>query len=167
MTALQKNDGSVLSSNLDGIDIKTIVPEGSVHTPKQCRVDAVNKKLYFCDREGGRVMRVNLDGSEIETLYRTANWQKEPEKLKDEKNWCVGIAPSPKTGKIYWTQKGRSKGSEGRIFSANIDMPRGATAADRTDVELVIGGLPEPIDLELNDDETVLYWTDRGELPLG
>lgn len=27
--------------------------------------------------------------------------------------------------------------------------------------------LPEPIDLELDEENGVLYWTDRGELPLG
>ncbi len=27
--------------------------------------------------------------------------------------------------------------------------------------------LPEPIDLEVDDEKGVLYWTDRGELPMG
>ena len=123
--------------------------------------------LDFCDREGLRVLRVNLDGSQLETLVRVADWQKEPEKVKDQTNWCVGIAVSPKNGKFYWTQKGPSKGSQGRIFSANIDFPKGEDAVSRKDIELVIGQLPEPIDLELNEDESVLFWSDRGELPLG
>ena len=46
------------------------------------------------------------------------------------------------------------------------DMPKGATAATRNDVELVVRNLPEPIDLDFDDEEGVLYWTDRGELPL-
>jgi hypothetical protein len=46
-------------------------------------------------------------------------------------------------------------------------MPRGSDASNRQDIELLIGGLPEPIDLEFNDDESVLFWSDRGELPLG
>lgn len=45
-------------------------------------------------------------------------------------------------------------------------MPRGENAATRTDVELIFQNLPEPIDLEISDDE-VLYWTDRGEYPFG
>lgn len=164
---MQENDGSILSSNLDGTDVSTIVPPGVVHTPKQCKIDEINGKLYFCDREGGRVMRVNLDGTNVETLVKTADWQLEPQKLKDERNWCVGVAISPKSGKFFWTQKGKSKGSEGRIFSANIDMPQGSDASNRQDINLLIGGLPEPIDLELNHDESVLFWSDRGELPLG
>ena len=54
-----KNDGSVHSAALDGSDIQVIVPPGEVHTPKQCVVDHVAKKLYFTDREGMRVMRVS------------------------------------------------------------------------------------------------------------
>ena len=30
-----------------------------------------------------------------------------------------------------------------------------------------MSGLPEPIDLEFDDEGGVLYWTDRGEIPLG
>lgn len=30
-----------------------------------------------------------------------------------------------------------------------------------------MSSLPEPIDLEMDDVNGILYWTDRGELPLG
>jgi hypothetical protein len=46
-------------------------------------------------------------------------------------------------------------------------MPAGATAITRQDIELVVGNLPEPIDLEFDDEEGVLYWTDRGDPPPG
>ena len=53
----------------------------------------------------------------------------------------------------------------GRIFSANLATPQGATASTREDIEVVLSGLPEPIDLEFDDERGALYWTDRGELP--
>lgn len=53
------------------------------------------------------------------------------------------------------------------IYSDQANATSGQTAADRKDIELIMSGLPEPIDLEFDDDEAVLYWTDRGELPLG
>lgn len=157
-----KNDGAVYSANLDGSDIKAIVPPGMVHTPKQLIVEPVGKKLYFCDREGYRVMRCNLDGFGLETLVQTADWQKEQ---KDESYWCVGIAASRKLGKVFWTQKGPSKAGKGRIFSASLDTPQDPAA--RTDIEVIMADLSEPIDLELDDENGILYWTDRGELPLG
>ncbi|KAF9772474.1 hypothetical protein IL306_009819 [Fusarium sp. DS 682] len=161
-----ENDGAVLRSNLDGSDVKEIVPRGSVHTPKQLTVDNVNSKLYFADREGMRVMRCNFDGSELEVLIQTGDWQDE-EHMLDPTRWCVGVTVSPSTGKFYWTQKGPSKGGKGRILRANIEFQPGVEAKNRTDIEVLFQDLPEPIDLEIDEDENVLYWTDRGELPDG
>jgi hypothetical protein len=55
----------------------------------------------------------------------------------------------------------------GRILRANIEIPKGKTAANRTDIEVLFDGLPEPIDLELDLKNRVLYWTDRGDPPRG
>ena len=65
------NDGSIERVDLDGKNRKVIVPQGATFTPKQIHLDKENGKLYWCDREGMRVMRVNLDGSQIETLVET------------------------------------------------------------------------------------------------
>ncbi|KAF4333251.1 alcohol dehydrogenase [Fusarium beomiforme] len=166
MGNLSGNDGAVLSCNLGGTDVKEIVPRGSVHTPKQLTVDDANSKVYIADREGLRILRCNFDGSELETLIQTGDWQDE-QHTSDPTRWCVGITVSPSTGKFYWTQKGPSKGGKGRIFRANIAFQPGEEAKNRTDVELLFQGLPEPIDLEIDENENVLYWTDRGELPFG
>jgi hypothetical protein len=162
-----KNDGAVYSAKLDGSDIQTVIKEGDVHTPKQLHVDKKNMKLYFCDREGLRVHRSNLDGSDHEILIQTADWKIDEEKVQDQTNWPVGITVCHKLGKFIWTQKGPSKAAKGRIFSANIEMPPGADAKSRNDIELVQDGLPEPIDLEFDEFTGALYWTDRGELPFG
>ncbi len=122
-------------------------------------------KLYWCDREGMRVMRSNLDGSAIETLVDSSQGDARPG--KDQTKWCVGITVDPEGGKTYWTQKGPEKAGRGRIFRANIEIPRGQTATDRTDIEVFFDALPEPIDLELDTEKRVLYWTDRGDPPRG
>ncbi|KUI56261.1 L-carnitine dehydrogenase [Cytospora mali] len=157
--------GELYSANIDGSDVKCIVPKGVANTPKQLVVDSVSKKLYFCDREGMRVFRCNYDGSELETLIKTGDWEKDG--FADQTKWCVGITVSHKYGKFYWTQKGYSKSGKGRIFSANIDMPAGETAENRSDVQLFLDNLPEPIDLDVDETNDLLYWTDRGELPFG
>lgn len=68
---------------------------------------------------------------------------------------------------FYWTQKGPSKAGQGRIFRANINTPAQTTAATRPDIELLLENLPEPIDLEVDPDTEILFWTDRGEYPVG
>src|ERR1700676_4001994 len=65
------NDCTIVRSYLDGGNITTIVPVGGTFTPKQLQLDSRNAKLYWSDREGMRVMRSNVDGSNIETLVET------------------------------------------------------------------------------------------------
>lgn len=159
-----ENDGSIHRCDLDGGNIVTIVPTGKTHTPKQCIIANKSNKLYWCDREGMKVMRSNLDGSDIEVLVVSGTTQAQKE---DPVNHCVGIAVDERNGKFYWTQKGPPKGGKGRLFRANIEMPAGQSPESRSDVELLFDGLPEPIDLELDEDHNYLYWTDRGAPPKG
>ncbi len=51
------NDGSIERADLDGGNRRTIVPEGATFTPKQLHLNKESGKLYWCDREGMRVMR--------------------------------------------------------------------------------------------------------------
>ena len=159
------NDGSIERANLDGSDVTHIVRPGDTFTPKQLQLDEKNRKLYWCDREGMRVMRANLDGSNIETLVDTSEGDSRPG--KDIKKWCVGIVLDVEAGKLYWTQKGPDNAGEGRIFRANLEIPKGQGAANRKDIELLYEGLPEPIDLELDLANRMIYWTDRGDPPRG
>lgn len=158
------NDGSIERADTDGKNRQVIVPPGATFTPKQLQLDRQNRKLYWCDREGMRVMRCNLDGSQIETLVETGRGDAE---RRDQTRWCVGITLDPKRNQIYWTQKGPDNGNQGRLLRAGLEIPRGQTAANRSDIEVFFDRLPEPIDLELDLKNRVLYWTDRGDPPRG
>src|SRR3954451_24159701 len=165
MGNLKQNDGSILRSDLDGKNITTIIPAGGTFTPKQIQIETGTSKLYWCDREGMRVMRANLDGSNVETLVDTS--QGVPRPGPNATKWCVGIAVDVDGGKIYWSQKGGDNAGEGRIFRASLDIPPGKTPANRRDIELLYDRLPEPIDLEIDPTTRTLYWTDRGDPPRG
>jgi len=97
-------------------------------------------------------------------LIQNGDWKKG---FEDKTLWCVGIAVAPREGKFYWTQKGPSKGCQGKILRASINMPPGTDATTRKDIECLLSKLPEPIDLEIDEDGRAMYWTDRGELPEG
>jgi len=158
------NDGTIDRADLDGTNVTNIVPSGKTWTPKQLQLDAKNRKLYWSDREGMRVMRSNLDGSNIETLVETGHG--DADRL-DARNWCVGIAVDAQGGKFYWTQKGSDNAGQGRIFRAALEIPKGQTPANRQDIEVLYDNLPEPIDLDLDLGNRVMYWTDRGDPPRG
>jgi hypothetical protein len=159
------NDGSVMRADLDGGNITTIVPEGATHTPKQLQLDKANERLYWSDREGMRIMRVKLDGSKLETLVDTSQGDLRPG--TDATKWCVGIALDVEGGQLYWTQKGPDNAGQGRIFRAGLEIPKGQHAEHREDIEVLYGGLPEPIDLDLDIAARMMYWTDRGDPPRG
>jgi hypothetical protein len=158
------DDGSIERADIDGKNRTTIVAKGQTHTPKQITLDKRGGKLYWCDREGMRVMRCNLDGSQLETLVEAGHGESD---RRDQTRWCVGLTIDAKRGQIYWTQKGPDNAGLGRIFRASIEIPPNQTAATRTDIEIFFDGLPEPIDLELDGKNRVLYWTDRGDPPRG
>jgi hypothetical protein len=158
------NDGSIERADLDGANRETIVHCGATFTPKQLQLEPLTRKLYWSDREGMRVMRCDLDGANLETLVQTGDGEHD---RRDQTRWCVGIAVDVGAGWIYWTQKGPSDAGRGRILRARIDIPKGETAATRSDVEVLFDGLPEPIDLELDIAMGSLYWTDRGDPPRG
>ena len=159
-----RNDGSIERADIDGGNRRVIIPEGATFTPKQLHLDREHGKLYWCDREGMRVMRANLDGTGTETLVEAGRGDTD---RRDATKWCVGITLDPIHGHVYWTQKGPDDAGKGRILRAGIEMPKGESAANRTDIEVLFDGLPEPIDLELDLTNQILYWTDRGDPPRG
>jgi len=159
------NEGSIDRADLDGRNITNIVPAGITFTPKQLQLDKKNGKLYWSDREGMRVMRCDLDGSHVETLVDTGQGENRPG--KDQTKWCVGMAIDVNGGKLYWTQKGNDNAGQGRIFRAGLEIPKGQTPANRKDIEVLYDNLPEPIDLDLDLSNRVIYWTDRGDPPRG
>src|SRR6201994_5138051 len=133
------NDGSIERADLDGKNRKMIVAQGATHTPKQIILDKKGGKLYWCDREGMRVMRCNLDGSQLETLIETGRGDVD---RRDATKWCVGITIDPKRRQIYWTQKGPDNAGLGRILRASIEIPKGENAANRSDIEVLFDHLP-------------------------
>ncbi|TPG56548.1 3-hydroxyacyl-CoA dehydrogenase [Sphingomonas glacialis] len=158
------NDGSIERVDLDGTGHVTVIPTGKTFTPKQMQCDATNGYIYWCDREGMRVMRAGLDGSAQTVLVQTGSTD---EDRRDRRRHCVGVAVDPAGGYLYWTQKGKPNGNEGRIMRAPLDLPEGADPAARADIEVMFDNLPEPIDLDWHAETSSLYWTDRGDPPRG
>ena len=159
------NDGSILRSDLDGLNMTTIVPAGRhLHAEAAPDREEHGQALLVRPRGDARDARQSRR-LELETLVDTSRG--DPRPGADPTKWCVGIAVDIERGKFYWTQKGGDNAGQGSILRASINMPPGQTAANRRDIELLYDGLPEPIDLDLDPGARMLYWTDRGDPPLG
>jgi sugar lactone lactonase YvrE len=142
------NKGTVQRATLDGKTVETIVPAGVGNTFKQLTIDHTHKKLYWCDREGAKVWRANFDGSEHEVLASGHDF-----------NQLVGIALDVAREQFYFTDRNAKK-----IMRAAFAMPAGQTDANRSDIEVLLsfGGSSMPIDLDVDLDQRMIYWTDRG-----
>ena len=116
--------------------------------------------MYWSDREGMRIQRSNVDGSNVETLVTTGTSATD---RMDLSRWCVGMALDTAGGWFYWSQKGGDNAGVGSIRRAHIQMPAGQNSTNRTDIEVLLSGLPEPIDLELDLQDGMIYWADRGD----
>lgn len=158
------DDGSINVMNFDGSGRKMLLGNGKIRTPKQLQIDLTNQRLYWCDREGGKISSCQIDGSDLQThLVRPRN-KKDQVDILDQ---CVGITLDIPNNWIYWTQKGTSKGNLGRLFRMQLSPKTHQSPANRTDIELLLNHLPEPIDLLLDEEASILYWTDRGAEPDG
>lgn len=158
-----ENEGYIERANYDGSERRVIVPLGSFVTGKQITFDASTGRLYWCDREGMRVMSCRPDGSELHTHVQTGSG----EERRDERRHCVGVAVDARAGHLYWSLKGTPNGNVGRIMRMPLALTPGLDPLRRTDVETIFDGLPEPIDLEWDEANQTLYWTDRGDPPKG
>ena len=135
-------DGRIMRADLDGRNIETLVPKGITTTPKQLTLDVAGGKVYWCDRGDvgdknvdPKIMRANLDGSEVEILVSTDLMSP------------VGIALDLAKGKLYFSDRYANN-----IKRANLDG---------TDVEMVVKDTEYPVDLAIDFKTRSLYWTAR------
>ncbi|PWN40241.1 hypothetical protein IE81DRAFT_368446 [Ceraceosorus guamensis] len=152
-----------------------VVRPGQTHTPKQVYYEEKTDRIYWCDREGGRIQSIKPDGSSLQTIYRSQPAHI-PKPLVDQRDWCVGIAIDAQRELLYWTQKGYAKSMSGRIFCAPLptiasqsqeEEEASHLTPDSESVHTIADALPEPIDLHLSPDGQWLYCTTRGEVPFG
>lgn len=160
------NDGFISRVDMDGQNDTMIIPPGITWTPKQLALDltVAPQKLYWCDREGMRILRSNLDGTQIEILFQAGDGKKDRE---DPRNWCVGLALDTTRRVMYWTQSGPERGYQGRLLRARLDLIPGEDAFNRMDVQVLFDNLPEPMQLYLQIGANTLYMTDRGDTRFG
>lgn len=158
-----RRNGSLETAALDGSDRRMMLATGSFVTGKQLAGAWKRNRLYWSDREGAAVLSVSLETAQVRAEVVVAQTEQDRHVIR---NQCVGVAVDERNGFLYWTQKGPSYGGDGRIFRTLLDIPAGQIPENRA-VEVLWSDLPEPIDLELDVDAGVIYWTDRGTPPSG
>ena len=101
-----------------------------------CESTFAESKMYWVSYNGGKIMRSNLDGSEVEILVSGLSHPSD-------------IAVDLSGGKIYWTV---TSSGPGKIQRANLD---GSEVED-----LVTTGLLGPIGIDVDILNQHIYWVD-------
>ena len=101
-------------ANLDGTNVEDLIELPKV--PKGIALDVKAGKIYSTEAHintgSGIIRRLNLDGTEPQTVLKPARIQLEKTRLSGP----LGIAVDPYGGKIYWTDL-----NPGRIHRANLN----------------------------------------------
>jgi sugar lactone lactonase YvrE len=140
------NLGSIQRMRIDNELIETIVPVGLTNTPKQINIDNKARKLYWCDREGAKVWRSELDGTSPVILV-SGHGLMQP----------VGMALDVEKRQLYFSDRVTRK-----IYRAGFDAPEGQSPETRGDVETLFSwSTGAPLDLDLDLEKRQIYWTDR------
>ncbi|MCH8333302.1 IPT/TIG domain-containing protein, partial [Candidatus Sumerlaeota bacterium] len=153
--------GSIQRAHLDGTPIqgdeKYLIQPGSLTTGKEIELDLAGGKIYWSDRDGKRIQRANLDGTELETLISVFT-RPGGEAIPLENP--VGMALDIENKKLYFTDR-----FMGMVLRADMEIPEGETHGTRTYVEILVAGVRDenrPIDIDLDLERGKMYWTDRG-----
>ena len=145
---------------------QVIVPPGGTFTPKQIQLDKKNGKLYWCDREGMRVMRCEPRRLAGRNAGRDRPWRRAIGAMQTR--WCVGITidPDRRTHLLDAKRPGqrrarphlsrRNRNPEGRDRRRIAPTSRCSSTACRS----------RSISSSICKNR-VLYWTDRGDPPRG
>lgn len=149
-------DSMVWRSELDGSQPELILSRHNIVQPAGMGLDVARRQMYITDRAAGRLYRLGFDMPEgatpenrpdVELLAVYYN------PLTDEMPLNIALDLSER--KLYWTDRRR-----GVIYKMNMDMPAGATPETREDIEIVVGGLQDPVGIALDDVTKRLYFTE-------
>ncbi len=115
-------------SDLDGQNPRTIVPI-PITSIASMAVDEIDNKIYYADSRGKRILRSNLDGTELENVITSGLWAPS------------SIVVDGSRRKVYWID-------QFEIYRANLDG---------TDIEMLLESW-EPFDLAIDEGAGKIYW---------
>lgn len=140
---VSSGSGSIVSANLNGTDIRTIVstpPLSDSRFFSGITVDNKHDQLYFADKRNNAIYRSNLDGSNAHIIVPASGSPSNARGIED-------LRLDIQNGHLYWTDNRFNV-----IRRSNLD---GSAMQDILAVQL-----PYDIDLDLVNNK--IYWTELG-----
>ena len=153
---MDMGDGTILRANMeDGsnedplvIGLGVLDTSGfELNRGSSIALDVPAGKMYWTDRVSGKIQRANLDGTSVEDLIIGLH---NPQ----------SIALDVSAGKMYWARW--MWYDMGSIQRANLEIPQGRNASNRTDIENLVTTARRfsPWGVALDVSAGKMYWTD-------
>jgi sugar lactone lactonase YvrE len=133
---------------------EVIVSGHGLEQPAGMGLDVAKRQMYITDRTGGRLYRVGFDMPEGETAENRSDVELLAV-FRASSARPLNVALDLAQRQMYWTDRMR-----GIIYRMNMDIPPGSTAEERTDIDVVVNGLTEPVGIALDDVTKRLYFTE-------
>ena len=141
-------------------------PGRHIHPQADCSSNAASRTLYWSDREGMRVMRCDLDGSNVETLVQTGQGD------EDRRDQTRMVRRDHRRLRTAGTSTGRRRAASDA--GLGTDPPcrdrsscRRDPAASAATSRCCSTGCPSRSTSSSTPRPALLYWTDRGDPPRG
>ena len=126
-------DDGVLRANLNGLN-QTLIPTSTNAPTGSIAFDSVDRKIYFTDTI--RIWRMEADGSGEEVIVALGRFPR-------------GLVVDEIQRKLYWVELASAGAGGSTISRSNLDG---------SDIEVIITGAV-PFDLQIDFDDSKLYWT--------
>ncbi|CAC5371720.1 LRP5_6 [Mytilus coruscus] len=121
---------SITRADLCGLNQNVILQDNSIQEIRGITLDIGNSAIYFTDKSAGKIEKINLDGSNRQTLYSIAN--------------SPNLIDLDITGqRLYWTNEG----------SQNIQ----SMTTGGNDIKTVVSYSHYPYGIQIYKD--LIYWT--------
>ena len=134
---LDNSPRRIRRSDLDGSNIEDIFTFSADVFPRRLVLDSVGGKLYWSDvQERDRLLRANLDGSDVEILFRTLGLD--------------AFALDERKGHVYWTD----------TFGFSILKQSNLDGSDPRNIS--IENIGSGFDLAVDVSESKIYWPHSG-----
>ncbi|XP_025113571.1 low-density lipoprotein receptor-related protein 5-like [Pomacea canaliculata] len=128
----------IVSTRFDGEDLRLVKQLNANAEMDKIKVDPLNRKLFYSDRENDVIAMMNLDGSNFTIIANSM--------LEEPRD----IAIDPRNKKVYWTDWGENP----KIEQANYD------GSQRT--VLISSGLRWPNGIAIDYQENKIFFADAG-----
>lgn len=151
-----REGATVWRAGLDGAQPEALVTGHGITEVVGIALDPVEEDVYFSDRTAKRIYRARMalppgqtsaDRTDLEVVFEVAAAAAQP----------VDLAVDPEGRQLYWTDR-----FNGTVTRAGLELPPGEQPGDRTDVEVLVDGLNEPVGLALDLENEKLYYGTLG-----